>query len=367
MKYINNFYGIATTGAGARLKNTKLFKENLYNDKIINRYKSSIRKDLKNLNIIKNEVPNNKLRILDVGAGKQTLAFSKIFNCTVDHFDISIKHVSELKKYLNKKKLKNIITSTRADLVKYKSFKKNFYDLIYLQGIIQHLSKPEIALKKIFKSIKPKGYAWLYFYKSGSYLNFINYLLRDLFHNKNNGLILNKNLNNKIEIFKNKLSKKELYIYDIFVDSLFTPYSYDFDYKKILKAFNDSNFDIIGKKDCNTGINNYNHLCKHSAFIISIRKKNNSNLKVNYKLLSNFSSVNQLKLKYKDKKIKQIIKEQKKLKKIFQIKNYNFDKKMYVCYQIFKSGFLKNIKKKELYKKYDEIINKINFFIQNEK
>ena len=99
MKYINNFYGIATTGAGARLKNTKLFNENLYNDKIINRYKSSITKDLKNLKIIKNEIPNNKLRILDVGAGKQTLAFSKIFNCTVDHFDISTNHVSELRKY----------------------------------------------------------------------------------------------------------------------------------------------------------------------------------------------------------------------------------------------------------------------------
>lgn len=40
---------------------------------------------------------------------------------------------------------------------------------------------------------------------------------------------------------------------------------------------------------------------------------------------------------------------------------------MYVCYQIFKSGFLKNIKKDALFKKYDKIINKINFFIQNEK
>ena len=94
------------------------------------------------------------------------------------------------------------------------------------------------------------------------------------------------------------------------------------------EEINNSNFDIIGKKDCNTGINNYDHLCKHSAFIISIRKKNNSNLKVNYKLLSNYSSVNQLNLKYKEKKINQIIKEQKKLKKIFKIKNYNFDKKM---------------------------------------
>ena len=79
-------------------------------------------------------------------------------------------------------------------------------------------------------------------------MQFCNFALRDIFHRSN---IVNKisisSLNSIIENSKKKigLNKKNLFIFDSFVDSLFVPYVWIFDYKYVRRAFKNSNFKII--------------------------------------------------------------------------------------------------------------------------
>jgi ubiquinone/menaquinone biosynthesis C-methylase UbiE len=175
MKDWDNFYGSLTTGAGTILTNDTFFS---YSEKAINLYKKSI---LKNLKITKIPI-NNNYDILDVGTGRQALAFSKISNGNIDHIDLSHTHVQRTKKTAKRLKIKNI-NSIQKNLDNYKKFKKETYDLIYLQGIIQHFKNPQTTLENILSSLKVGGYAWLYIYKSGTYRQYVDHLIRNSIKN----------------------------------------------------------------------------------------------------------------------------------------------------------------------------------------
>ena len=56
----------------------------------------------------------------------------------------------------------------------------NHYDLVYLNGIVQHFSHVGLGLRNCMQAVKKDGYLWRYFYRSGSFYGFIVELVRDL-------------------------------------------------------------------------------------------------------------------------------------------------------------------------------------------
>ena len=148
MTYLSRFYGKLTTGAGKRLKNPSKILNSFANNQIINEFKKSIIKDLSKAKI--NLQKNKKLNILDIGTGRQALAFQKIYKGKIYHYDINKDNVQNLKIIIKKKKLETSIISTSADIVNCSKLKKNYFDLVYLQGIIQHFSDPSKGVFKIY-------------------------------------------------------------------------------------------------------------------------------------------------------------------------------------------------------------------------
>ena len=359
------FYGSLSTGAGARLKNKSDILKELYLKSVIKEYKTTIVKDLKNLKI---KLPSENIKIMDIGTGRQSIALSQIYKMAkVDHFDISSLHVSALNKYIKKNKLrKNFVNKSRY--CKYKKNQKNYYDLIYIQGIIQHFSNPRIGLKKLLNSVKPGGYAWLYFYKSGSYASFIKSLLRDFFHQSS----FSKNidlefLKKKVKKFKKTLNYSEYYKFDTFIDALFVPYAYYFDPKTILRAFDNSNFKIIEKRSCYTNKHGYDHSDLRIAFIISVQKLKIQNQKKKVKdfLFSSKYTKDQMKLNYQNSIYYEKKNFFKDLKKISKNKKFSFDKKISIAFYIFgKNFFSKNIYYKNKLISFNNTIKKV---IDNEK
>ena len=50
---------------------------------------------------------------------------------------------------------------------------ENKFDIIYLNGIYQHIEKPALALWKFIKSLKKNGLMYMGFYRSGEFKFFI--------------------------------------------------------------------------------------------------------------------------------------------------------------------------------------------------
>ena len=354
MSFLSNFYGNFSSGAGMRLKKPVDILSNFSDQKIINEYRKSIIDDLKKTKINLNKVKCPK--ILDIGTGRQALALYEIFKGKIYHYDINKKNVQNLKKIISKKKLRKKIISKAVDVVKFNKFNKDYFDLVYLQGIVQHFSRPEIGIIKLLRTIKKGGYAWIYFYKSGTFMQFCNFALRDIFHRSN---IINKisikSLNTIIKNSKKIIGtkKKDLFIFDSFVDSLFVPYAWLFEYKNIRKAFKNSNFKIIKEVTCSKNESKYNHRTKHSAFIISL-KKTSKHMKVNTKFLSKTYSVNQLSIDYKNLEMKKIVYNFIKLKKIFKLLNSDTEKAI-ICYKIYKKTFQLNFSKAKMNLKYKRL------------
>lgn len=100
-------------------------------------------------------LPKNKnIKILDFGCGTgdflyylKQLGYKNYFG-----LDVSSENVKFVKKYITK----NIIM---ADGVEYLMNKRNYFDLIILNDVLEHISKDMIIalIKRIYQALKPKG------------------------------------------------------------------------------------------------------------------------------------------------------------------------------------------------------------------
>ena len=162
----NQIYGKLSLGTGSWLskKNFKKPNQDIFGSKVIDTYKTQILQDLLRMNI-ENKI--NKMSVMDVGTGRQALAFEQLGAKKVDLYDISKSNFLRFKKY--KKKEKTKINCYNFDICSNAFLKiKKKYDLIYLHGIIQHTSDPQKAIINLKKKLNPNGIIWLYFYNLGS-------------------------------------------------------------------------------------------------------------------------------------------------------------------------------------------------------
>ena len=198
----NQIYGKYSLGTGSWIKSSfyKSSDENVYSPEIIDTYKTQILRDLSRMKI-QNRIKD--LEVLDVGTGRQALAFYDLGVKKVDLYDISKNNIRNFLKF-NKNYSKKI-NSYCLDIGSDNFFKINKkYDLIYLHGVIQHTKNPINVIRNLSLKLKVNGFLWFYHYQLGSLENIILYLIK---------FLVNKSSLNISYIHKqlsNCLNKKDL-------------------------------------------------------------------------------------------------------------------------------------------------------------
>jgi len=233
------------------------------------------------VNCIKN------MRILNIGTGREAVAFANSGAKKIDHFDYSIQNVERLKTFIQNNNLNEIIVTKNVDIVDYE-LPSIYYDLIYTHGVIQHFSHPGKGLKNLINSMNEKGIIWLYFYRSGTFQNFCIELIRDLIENtKNSDLYyVASSL-----ICSDKPSN--LYISG-FMDSCFAEYCNFFTPESYISYIKKCGLEIISSSKLDPINTDIDHKYAHPSTILIGRREKISDLHLDIDILSHKQSINQL-------------------------------------------------------------------------
>lgn len=214
----------------------------------------------------------SKWHIMDVGTGRQALTFLNLGAKKVDHYDISSENVERVLKFRIRTGQQNQLSTECCDLVE-KTLPSNKYDFIYLNGIVQHFSNVGIGIENCIKSLKKQGILWLYFYRSGTFDNFILYMIRNLIHDSNiaqNDHFLKEHYIASLLRYSDDVKKN--YMTSIYIDGVFTKYAQLFKlshYEKFLaerglETISSSGVDPIGK--------DVEHYYARAATVLTLKK-----------------------------------------------------------------------------------------------
>ena len=128
----------------------RLFEKNIkfpFSNLVIKSFKKQVTKDLKRIKIFHKI---KKLSVMDVGSGRQAVAFLKLGAKSVDHYDISVNNTKKISAHC--KNEKNFV-SKKGDICERNFNKNKKYDFIYLQGVISSYKKSISSLTKYFKCV----------------------------------------------------------------------------------------------------------------------------------------------------------------------------------------------------------------------
>lgn len=216
-------YGKYTAGSGAILGNPDRVWSELADSEVIASYEKSIRGDLAKSGIAAEALAS--WRIMDVGTGRQALAFLRMGARDVRHFDISLENVARVRAHIEAAGLGDRMRTTCCDLVET-DLGREEYDFVYLNGIAQHFSDVGRGLVNCIRALKPGGLLWLYFYRSGTFDNFILYMLRTLASGGN--VVFDDALTRKhyaaARLFFSP-DARDNYLTSVYMDGVFTRYA----------------------------------------------------------------------------------------------------------------------------------------------
>ena len=300
---LQDFYGNYSSGANAIIYNEDLDFSNYFSQRFLKPYKIEIRKNISRMKLKPSDLKNKN--IMNVGTGREALAFLQFKPKYIFHYDISRFQVGRMKEYIKKKKISHLISSKQLDLSKNPLPKKKF-DFIYLHGIIQHTDHPGKTLANLIYALKKGGNMWFFFSRSGTLIRFIGEMQRRLtkFLNIDDFYLAMKIIENAL--FKdNKFS-------DSIMDSSYVPNQNLFTPKPYIKFLKENNIKIYGDSLLFKNIKkNYDHIKFHEAVILFVKKIQETKVikKSLIQSLSPNKAVDQLGLKnYKsNQKIKKII------------------------------------------------------------
>ncbi len=284
----NKVYGKYSMGGGSILKNPdKLFRD-IDDHEIIESYRTSMKRDIKRMGISLNEFKNYD--VLDVGSGRQAIAFYLLGAKYIYHYDISPYQVGRMKQFIESNSVKDRITSVCADLTKIKLPRYRF-DLVYLHGIVQHFRHTGIGLRNCMNAVRKGGYLWLYFYRSGTYIQFIIYLLRDLI--KLSTIDDREVFINATILFSDVI--KPNFFVSTLMDNLFVTYSHLYTPKSYISFIHESGFQIVFSSKLDPFGKDIDHENAHLSTILCIKRVAEKDLfKCNVDILSPEMSINQL-------------------------------------------------------------------------
>lgn len=309
-------FGKYSLGSGNVLNNPNKLYSQIDDPEAVDSYKRSIIKDLK-----KAGIPLYKLKdyeVMDVGTGRQAIAFYYLGAKMVKHYDISIQNVEKMKNFIKANSLENIITTECVDLMEYSLPKDNF-DLVFLHGITPCFSNVGVGLKNCLDAVKPGGYISLYFYRSGTFFHFIVYLLRDLI----NGICDYKEyFVNSILLYSDDCQPNH-FVSNI-MDSLFSPNTHLYTPVSYIKFVEDNGFKIVSSSKLDPLGRDVDHTYAYPNVVLNCQKiiKKEPN-KSSFDLLSPENRINQLDPKNysdSDKEILQSIEDYQLLKKAILLK-----------------------------------------------
>ena len=139
-------------------------------DVIVNADNNAEKYIKESLEIMKVSVSDLKHKtVFNIGTGRESRYFAEN-GADVYHVDIAKDSSDALNKWATENKKK--VSSQFGDILDL-DIGENKYDIIYLNGIYQHIEKPALALVKLINSLKPNGIMYMGFYRSGEFKFFI--------------------------------------------------------------------------------------------------------------------------------------------------------------------------------------------------
>lgn len=158
-----------------------------------------ILKEILEIKLISNTKSINQLAILDAGAGTGRWSFvlydllkRKKIDLHFDLLDITKEMLDEADKKIDSAGLGDIFKTHLQNIEDLSNYKNNYYDVaISFYNVLSFVDKPIIAIKEVFKKIKPGGtYLSVVANKYHSYFfNILNSNIADLDEINNNSLI----------------------------------------------------------------------------------------------------------------------------------------------------------------------------------
>jgi len=265
----------------------------LYNYKHVNQLNFRIKKDNKNWNL------NNKKILIAGGSGRKIFSFLKNKSIKkIVFIDLVKSNITRTKKILNRNNIDNVECYC-SDLNKFNKKYINYFDLIYHEGVFQHLNNPNNVFSILSSYMKKGGYFYLDFYRHGHIYFLINEIIRDKLK-KYKSFFLEFKKNKKK--FNKKISFSSQNLYGQLLDDLFVPNIRFYNYQSLLKSLKNKHkivhIDRFKKKN----------LMLREHVVIYMIIKVDEKLKINFKHFGNL----------------QIFKE----KKIFEKKYFNNIKKL---------------------------------------
>ena len=115
-------------------------------------------------------------KVFNIGTGRESRYFAEQ-GAEVYHVDIAKDSSDALNDWAKKANKK--VYSQFGDILEV-DIGINKYDIIYLNGIYQHIEKPALALFKFINSLKKNGVMYMGFYRSGEFKFFIVDAIRHL-------------------------------------------------------------------------------------------------------------------------------------------------------------------------------------------
>lgn len=328
----NQIYGKYSAGGGKILSDRDKVFAPLDDIDIVKDSVMSLAKDLSRFKIsIKDKV------FLDVGTGRQAIAALKLGAREVRHYDISKYNVRNMRKYIREHK--PLITTKQVDLVEHSPEKVDF---VYLHGIVQHFSHVGKGLKNCLDAVNKGGYVWLYFYRSGTFKQFVIYLLRDLIKETKN---IDEWFLNAAILYSSDVTPN--YTVSSIMDDFFVSYIYLYEPKTYLRFLRDAGFEIKFSSKLEPRYASVDHSL-HESVIVGAKRIREGTPDVS--LLAPEKSINQLSIKYKNKYITDTVYAYNKLKK-----NLRFIPKssvMLLAFKIFEfiqNADIKKVKKNHIH------------------
>ena len=216
-------YGKYTLGSGAILRDPNSVWSGLANAQVISDYETSMRRDLAKSGIKVSSLSD--WSIMDVGTGRQALAFLSMGARHVSHYDISAENVQRVRTHIDTFGLTKRLDTRCCDLVET-DLGRDRFDFVYLNGIVQHFSNVGVGLSNCVRAMKPDGLLWLYFYRSGTFDNFVLYMLRTLATGSN--VVKDESAMRDYYIAARLFfsgDARDNYLTSIFMDGVFTRYA----------------------------------------------------------------------------------------------------------------------------------------------
>lgn len=343
--HYNQVYGKYSLGGGSVISNP----DNVFSDLDIESYKTSMSRDIERAGISKDKFKN--FEVLDVGTGRQAMAFHLLGAKKVCHYDISQLQVERMKQFIQSNSLQDKITTKCVDLVKFSPPISQF-DLVYLHGIVQHFSHTGLGLRNCMSAVKKGGYLWLYFYRSGTFNHFVIYLLLDLI--KNVDTSQREYYINSLISFSDDI-KPNFFISGL-MDNLFSTYSHLYTPKSYISFVQECGFDIIYSSKLDPLGRDVDHKYAHQSTILVCKKVMEKDIsKCNVDILSPEKSINQLDTEMysidSHKEILQTINEYNSLKKTLYSDNIPKSFIMTIVFKLLR--FVKNCDKNEYEKNHN--------------